>query len=418
MMFRTLKLVAGLKQINEKSSSLFLLTTSNFVPVATIARNYKVRSERADKEVEFCRLGDIEELKHIEKDFTAKSSQNKICKFILKENIKVPNLIGFTRAKTPLSLIHLNLPEDVSLGRFTAVDDNVIRKNMDTLSNKTKVKSYGDILILDAKDKLFHAKMEIIGSFLSQGMQKVRLPQEVFFRARNLLVLSKGEFTENEKKIIKEHVSSCENFRDWQSLADKLNRAPNIVRSYAVNCLRYEDKSRRGRFSLDETKKIIKTVFQKNKNALANTDDPLYGTANIWNELAQDLNRPPKNVIDHWLFILQPLLTRYEAGVLEVDFKIPLLEYCIENDIQYPQNANWKEISRCPQFYGTTPLYLSYIYKNIRQNTKTSNKIRDNSITTVMMLEYQTSTGQKKRNNKEENDILDCYKNAIKKNNK
>jgi len=370
----------------------------------------------AYKEIEFCKLGDIEELKHIEKDFTAKSSQNKICKFILKENIKVPNLIGFTRATMPQSLIHLNLPEDVSLGKFNAEEDNLIQKNMETLSNKTKVKSYGDILLLDSKDEFCHAKMEIIGSFLSQGLQKIRLPKEVFFRARNLLVLSKGEFTENEKKIIKKHISSCENFRDWPSLADKLNRAPTAVKCYAVNCLRYEDKSRRGRFSLDETKKIIETVFHKNKNALANTDDPLYGTANIWNELAQDLNRPPKNVIDHWLFLLQPLLTRYEAGVLEVDFKIPLLEYCIENDIQYPQNANWKEISRCPQFYGTTPLYLSYIYKNTRQNTKKSNKIRDNSITTVMMLEYQTSTRQKKRNNKEETDILDYYKNAIKKN--
>ena len=65
----------------------------------------------------------------------------------------------------------------------------------------------------------------------------------------------------------------------------------------------------------------MKAVFKTNKNALSNSDD-IKESAIIWDELPHELNRPPKYVKAHWLFFIQPLLTRYEAGVLEVDFEI------------------------------------------------------------------------------------------------
>ena len=91
-MFRTL--VTGLKQINEKFLSRFSLTrtSNNFAPVNLTTRNYGVTSEIVKKDIEFCKLGDIEKLKNLEKELTTKSSQEKICKLILKQDIRVPNL--------------------------------------------------------------------------------------------------------------------------------------------------------------------------------------------------------------------------------------------------------------------------------------------------------------------------------------
>jgi len=158
----------------------------------------------------------------------------------------------------------------------------------------------------------------------------------------------------------------------------------------------------------------MKAVFKTNENALSNSDD-LQFTAIIWDELAQELNRPPKNIYDHWLFFIQPLLIRYEACVLEVDFKIPLLEYCNKSNIQYPQNADWKKISSSPEFFGTTSHYLSAVYRNIRENTKAFYKLGEKEVTTKVMLERQKTLRTKKQN-KGEKDILDYYENAIKKN--
>ena len=120
---------------------------------------------------------------------------------------------------------------------------------------------------------------------------------------------------------------------------------------------------------------------------------------------------------------VQPFLRRYEAGVLDVDLRIPLLEYCIMNDIKYPQNANWLKISKEPKFVGTTPYYLSLIYKSIRINAKGSiyEGRADHEITTKAMLEYQktrramSKPGDKTQSQIWEKEVLDYYENVIKK---
>jgi len=416
-MFRTLKLVTGLKQISEKCLTWFSLPSHNFVPINFTSRNYGVRSEIVKKPVEFCQLGDIEKLKNLEKELTTNSSQEKICKIILKQDIRVPNLFGFFKITNFSNSSHLkcNIPENVSLGRFNAEEDNAIMRNMEKLSKLTKEKSYSEILLMNKGDEFLHTKMEIIGSYLSQGIQKIRLPQEVFIRARSLFLLSRGALTEKEKRIIEEHLNSCENFRAWTSLAEKLNRDVNTIKRYAMNHLRNKGKPKRGRFTIEESKTIMKAVFKTNGNALSNSDD-VTETANIWDELAKELNRPPRILYFHWRNFIQPLLTRYEAGVLDVDFKTPLLEYCIKYDIQYPQNANWKEITRSPEFFGTTARYLSLVYNHIRRNTRAFYKLGEKEVTTKVMLEYRKNVNSKPKPNKKEKDILDYYKNAIKKN--
>merc|ERR1712029_751123 len=133
-------------------------------------------------------------------------------------------------------------------------EDNVIMGNVEKLSKLTEEKSYNEILLVNKEDEFLHTKMEIVGSFLSQGFQKIRLPQEVFLRARSLLVLSRGEFTDKEKRIIEEHLNNCENFRAWTSLAEKLNRDVNAIKTYARDHLRYKGKTKGGRFNVEESK--------------------------------------------------------------------------------------------------------------------------------------------------------------------
>ena len=162
-------------------------------------------------------------------------------------------------------------------------------------------------------------------------------------------------------------------------------------------------------------------VFEVNKKALFDAEN-IRQTSEIWAQLANDLNRIDVRVFYHWLFVLQPFLRRYEAGVLDVDFRIPLLEYCIKNDIKYPQNANWVEISKEPEFAGTTPSYLSKIYLNIRKHTKRSiyKGRADHEVTTKELLEYQktrkvySKPSDKTQHKIWEKEVLDYYENVIK----
>ena len=227
---------------------------------------------------------------------------------------------------------------------------------MEKLVKQANINSSVEVLEVDPSDENRVTRIEIVGSYLTQGMQNIRLPQEVFNRAR-LLVNPKRGFSETEKRIIEEHVNSCENFKDWSPLGRKLDRHPASVQNYVKRQLRTKDKTRRGNFSAEESKKVMDHLFEVNKKALFEAEN-LKITSEVWVQLANYLNRPYIIVFNHWSRCLQPILRKYEAGVLDVDFRIPLLEYCIKNDIKYPQNANWVEISKDLDFVGTTPFYL------------------------------------------------------------
>ena len=78
--------------------------------------------------------------------------------------------------------------------------------------------------------------------------------------------------TEKDKRIIEEHVNSCENLK-WTSLGEKLNRDDGTIKTYVKYQLRNKGKTRRGKLTIEESKKLIKAVFETNKNALSNSDD-------------------------------------------------------------------------------------------------------------------------------------------------
>merc|ERR1719342_1447757 len=309
----------------------------------------------------------------------------------------------------------------VSFGKFDAGEDKIIVENMENRVKWAKMNSCDEVFDVDPSSDNQVTRIEIIGSYLSQGLQKIRMPQEVFHRARKLLVAQKGDFSETEKRIIEEHVNGCENFNEWSSLGRKLDRDPNSVLNYVQRQLKSKDKTRRGKFSAEESKEVMDHLFEANKKALYDAENLGY-SSEVWVQLANSLNRPYALVFDHWRVRLQPILRRYEAGVLDMDFRIPLLEYCIRNDIKYPQNANWVEISKEPEFVGTTTLYLSYLYNRVRAHAKNSiyKGRADHEVTTKEMLEYlKTRKAYSKPSDKTQHkiwgkEVLDYYENVIK----
>ena len=188
----------------------------------------------------------------------------------------------------------------MSFERFDADEDKIIVENLENLIKRAKMNSFGEVLNVDLSDKNRVTRIEIIGSYLSQGMQKIRLPQVVFNRARILLVFPQGDFSEAEKRIIEEHVNSCVNFKDWTSLGRKLDRHHSSVRNYVINQLRNEEKTRRGKYSAEESKKVMDHLFEVNKRALFDEEN-ISITSKVWVQLADFLNRPVVNVFDHWV---------------------------------------------------------------------------------------------------------------------
>ena len=102
---------------------------------------------------------------------------------------------------------------------------------------------------------------------------------------------------------------------------------------------------------------------------------------------------------------------RYEAGVLDVDFKETLINYMVDNNIMFAQEANWDEIANNPLFHGTTPSYLRRTYNIVQQSA--GNKypnIPKSEMTSVIMHKYlQERKIQKPWNRKDVDDLISSY---------
>ena len=61
----------------------------------------------------------------------------------------------------------------------------------------------------------------------------------------------------------------------------------------------------------------------------------------------------------------------------------------VDNNIMFPQEANWDEIVNNPLFHGTTPTYLSKIYGQVAGDAKKKfPNIAKSEMTSVVMQKY------------------------------
>ena len=208
-------------------------------------------------------------------------------------------------------------------------------------------------------------------------------------------------------KVVEEHGGTA---AAWRMLSQSLGRPYRSVQRRYKQDLLHKDKTTKGNLSTHENIQMLKFIFDK-------CPDPLETavTYDVFEELAPIMNRPPKILSQRWHTTLHPLLTRHEAGVLDVDFRPLLLRHCVENNIEYTQDGNWEEIAKLPQFHGTTPAYLANIYRRVRANYKwatekmTNQTIAQVDITSDVLLEYLETRGKEQRISEEHENIISFY---------
>ena len=209
------------------------------------------------------------------------------------------------------------------------------------------------------------------------------------------VVNDKRPYTEAEDELIIDEVDkNGPEPTTFKILERNLQRDRKSIANHYRLKLKHRNKANVGPFSLEETKQILQAVYDEDPNFLEST----IATVNK-EELTVAMNRPPKTIANHWLHYIHPLLARHAAGVLDIDFQPRLLNYCVENNIENSQDANWDEIVKLPQFLGTTPAYLSVLYGRARGNCKkykeklSGRKIEDIDLSSKALLEYQTRSG-------------------------
>jgi len=80
---------------------------------------------------------------------------------------------------------------------------------------------------------------------------------------------------------------------------------------------------------------------------------------------------------------------RYQAGVLDVDFKETLINYLVEKNIMLLHEANWDEIVDNPLFHGTTTTYILTTYHGVQLSTwKKYRNISKSEMTSVVLQKY------------------------------
>ena len=237
-------------------------------------------------------------------------------------------------------------------GRYNSEEDGIILKNWKELIEGTRFRSQEEkvkAILFDNTDKAddIKASKKVIGCWLAQDLQKIRLPSDVFHRAKILLCSVQGEFSEEEKQQIIAFVA--ERGRDWAELSRITGRRPKAL----DHILSHGDKKRSGKFSLDESKEVMRQVFAACPTVL--TGGEVGGPdSEVFTKLGTKLDRIPHSVYQHWKSVIEPVLTRHQAGTLDVDHKDRIVRYMVSNGFKYKWDVNWGEVANLPQFRGTT----------------------------------------------------------------
>merc|ERR1712110_716299 len=123
---------------------------------------------------------------------------------------KAPYILSWSRSR-------MNIPDEVKLRRWSPIDNELIRNNMDTLVTGIKQKKNKDAVISSiftpSKLKWHKEKTNIVGCFLWQGLPDLRLPCEIFRRADTLYneELELGQkivFTESDDRKIVDYMEN------------------------------------------------------------------------------------------------------------------------------------------------------------------------------------------------------------------
>ena len=318
--------------------------------------NNKLLSFLSD-DFKHCNIQESEFYKSLVRDSNEKMVMDKVVRHVIKENILVPELalnntkVVKTKAFCAVRRQANDIPPEFKVGRYSHKDNQLINENFGKLLKDADIRDSRDPLkreILDKPDEdvFFPWKMNILGLYLAQGLQDIRLPCDVSNKFRNSLLNNERKpYSPIEDDIIKnfmaETVGKCSN--PFSELAVILGRSRDgIARRYKQH-IRDGCPQRKGPFSNAETRIIMDVVLKRDRNA--HRTECHFGQK-FWKNLGKRLGRQPDIVRNRWNHRIAPTILMYEGGLLEVDFASILIGYCVENGIKYSKEANWSEISR------------------------------------------------------------------------
>ena len=200
-----------------------------------------------------------------------------------------------------------DIPDVVRVGKFTRKDVEIIQKNFDTIIEKMRKKKMKDEVLEDLFFKRHEHEMyfiNILGHYLSQGLPDIRLPMDVFYRAKVLFCTKVGEpITEEESKIILDYMNNeGENIsQPFAELSVKLGRTRDQIKAHYKQILMHPDKAGNlnKNFTAEDDDKIIKAALKESNLGIS---------ADVWQKLGEDLNRRPVNVYWRWSQKIEPFI--------------------------------------------------------------------------------------------------------------
>lgn len=284
-----------------------------------------------------------------------------VSRVALQNNIvvhKVPgSLTGLAKKSLPKSLT-----EEITLGKFSPGEDEIIGENWNKLltitniSEETARKYVFDVLKIDES---VGKKQNVLGYYLAQGLSKPRLATEVFHRAKQQRCGNAfREFTPEDDKVLLEFVQT--HGEKWNKLARLLNRTSHSIVSQRYNIL-VEGQKRKGAYTIEESLVVLEGMIAANNKILDNR----IVTKETCKKIGEKLQRNERSVFNHWRRVLEPTLMMHEAGSLGKDFREDILNHLLEQGVNYNQEVNWEELTKLPQFAGTTTTYLQMKYQSM-----------------------------------------------------
>ena len=389
----------------------------------------KVAEERAplDENVSFRKIRELDEYKSIFKRKEDRTMLDKVANIVLKKNIKVPEVSlmasekYFWTATYYHGKSHIKYLDKLKTASFTPDDDDKIVQNLESVMKTLKIASKGEFykeLFSEVSDEQYEHhkdKVNIVGHFLSSNMKDPRLASEVFYRAKLILTATKGQFSEEESEVVKNYIENAGEHSDkpWEELSKVLGRPAMTIKKHFERVIQHKCKTVDGKFSYKERCRILEKILSLRDGM----GDNKSVSSDVFDALGAELNRNPNSVQLHWTQIIHPLITRYEADVLDLDFRFILIDYLVENGITFSLEADWKMIVKDPRFHGTTPAYLSYIHKSIiRSTTRKYSSLKRSQVTSDTINKFmKTGSRSKKPLDKSDIDLLEFYKEAISK---
>merc|ERR1719318_1011259 len=378
-----------------------------------------VKNMKEKKVPTLCPIMNFAEHKIIKKELGQDAPLDILVGHILGRDIKVQAValkanISVFRESFTTNIQRTKLPKDldpqIKLGKFNVRDDEIILENWSLLYKHTESKlglKESDAVkeIFESTEKDKGMRHNIVGYYLSQGLPDIRLATIVFHRARVLLCARKGEFTTEEDKAILDFVE--EQGMKWPALAKQLRRTStrSVKDRYDVLTKNYQG----GSYTLGDDKTIITEVFAVDRNG---KNIP----AEAWKKIGEKLKRNPQYVHMHWLLIVKPVLTRYQAGTLNVEVRKVLLDHLVENNMNYAQDVDWKELAKLPKFAGSTSTYLSNQLSYMKAATQAmSPKLSPVELTTGAIQSWYRNSERKGNTKKEEyrEELIAVYKKII-----